>query len=106
MSTAKRTTESTVRYIEVLEPLAETKTKRREVSPRLDGLENKSIGFLDNTKPNADILLAAVADLMTKKYRLANAIQVRKEHVIKTAGPQLLESLAERCDAVITASGD
>lgn len=100
------TTKTEVRYIEVLEPVAETKTVRRETAPRLDTLENKIVGFLDNTKPNADVLLRDLAELMTRKFHLANTIQIRKEHVMKTAGPEIFDSLAERCDAVITASGD
>ncbi|MFH1485194.1 MAG: hypothetical protein ABIH46_03905 [Chloroflexota bacterium] len=106
MTRTKKSTQEAVRYIEVLEPLAETKTKRREVSPRLDSLANKVVGFLDNTKPNADILLSDVAELLAKKQHLSNTIQVRKELVIKTAGPQIFDMLSERCNAVITASGD
>lgn len=106
MSPAKQKAEAATRFVEVLEPVAETKTIRREVTPRLDSLDGKIVGFLDNTKPNAATLLSAVADLLTKKHHLANTIQTRKELVIKTAGPQIFDMLTERCDAVVTASGD
>ncbi|MBI2907498.1 MAG: hypothetical protein HYX92_07595 [Chloroflexi bacterium] len=94
------------RFVEVLEPVSESKTVRREITSRLDSLDGKIVGFLDNTKPNADTLLSAVADLLTRKHHLANAIQVRKALVIKTAGPEIFQMLTERADAVVTASGD
>ena len=72
--------------------------------PRLSELKGKAIGFLQNGKPNGDILLSRLADLMQKKYGLLQARMRAKPRVTEPAG--FIEELASECQGVINAIGD
>ncbi len=72
--------------------------------PRMGELKGKVVGFLHNGKPNADILLARLADLLREKYGLAQARMRSKPRVTEPA--EFLEELAGECHGVVNALGD
>jgi hypothetical protein len=72
--------------------------------PRLGELKGKVIGFLHNGKPNADILLARLADLLREKHALAQARIRSKPRVTEPA--EFIEELAGECHGVVNALGD
>ena len=72
--------------------------------PRLSELEGKAIGFLQNGKPNADILLSRLAGLMQKKYGLSQVRMRAKPRVTEPA--DFIEALASECQGVVNAIGD
>ncbi len=72
--------------------------------PRLGELKGKVIGFLQNGKPNADILLSRLADLLRGKYGLAQARSRAKPRVTEPA--EFIEALARECQGVVNAIGD
>jgi len=72
--------------------------------PRLAELEGKVIGFLQNGKPNADILLSRLAGLMQKKYGLSQVQMRAKPRVTEPA--DFIEALASECQGVVNAIGD
>jgi hypothetical protein len=72
--------------------------------PRLGELKGKVIGFLQNGKPNGDILLSRLADLMQKKYGLSQARTRAKPRVTEPA--EFIEALANECQGVVNAIGD
>ena len=72
--------------------------------PRLGELKGKVIAFLQNGKPNADILLSRLADLMQKKYSLAEVRSRAKPRVTEPA--EFIEELAHECQGVVNAIGD
>ena len=63
-------------------------------------------GFLDNRKNNADRLLARIRDVMQAQFAFADIVWRPKFIYSRTAAPEILEELAERCQFVITAIGD
>jgi hypothetical protein len=73
-------------------------------APRLGELKGKVIGFLQNGKPNADVLLSRLADLLQKKYGLAQARTRSKPRVTEPA--EFIEALANECQGVANAIGD
>ena len=72
--------------------------------PRLGELKGKTIGFLQNGKPNADILLSRLASLMQKKYGLSQVRMRAKPRVTEPA--DFIEALASECQGVVNAIGD
>ena len=72
--------------------------------PRLGELEGKVIGFLQNGKPNADILLSRLAGLMQNKYALAQVRTRAKPRVTEPA--DFIEALTSECQGVVNAIGD
>ncbi len=73
-------------------------------SPPLD-LNGKTVGFLDNGKRNFDVYLDRTEELLRERFNF-NAIHRRKEAPIKGITGELFHDLVERCDVVITGSGD
>ena len=89
-----------------LNPTGVTKKAVRPVSARPVDLKGKAIGVLWNTKPNADILMTEMANLVAARYAGARVMLRKKEYVSQSAGKALFEELARECDVVITGSGD
>ena len=56
----------------ILIPVAKPKIKEISLSPRVNDLNNKILGFLWNGKPNGDILLHRIEEQLSKRYGLAD----------------------------------
>jgi len=64
------------------------------------------LGLLTNGKVNADRLLDLVREGLEARYRVREVIARAKPSASRVADPAMLEELAARCDAVVTAIGD
>ncbi len=73
-------------------------------SPRLSDLRGKTIVFLQNGKPNADILLTRLARLMRQEYSLEEARSRAKPRATEPAN--FIEEMAGECQGVVNAIGD
>ena len=93
--------------IEVFVPTAEPKIKKLLVNPRVHDLNGKVLGFLWNEKPNGDILLKRLRELITQRYKLARTEweQIEALH-IGVENEQVLNELAEKADIVVIAVCD
>lgn len=90
--------------IELLVPEGRCKTLPILPAPRLGELRGKVIGFLQNGKPNADILLIRLANLMQKEYGLGG---VRSRAKPRASDPAVfIEEMANECQGVVNAIGD
>ena len=69
-------------------------------------LRGKVVGFLDNSKPNADKLAERLAELLKEKYGVANMITRRKLTAQQGAPQKYLDELAAQADFVMTGLGD
>ena len=72
----------------------------------LDGLAGKTIGFIDNAKPNFNNLVDELAELLVNKYHVAKVIKRSKFTPSIPASGKLIDELVAECDAVIAGSGD
>jgi hypothetical protein len=73
-------------------------------APRLGNLGGKTIGFLQNGKPNGDILLARLAYLMQQEYGLQ---EVRFRAKPRASDPAtFIEEMTKECQGVVNAIGD
>ena len=69
----------------------------------LDGLV---IGLLSNNKPNSELLLRNVADLVAQQYSIKEVVEANKGSHRIPAPAAMIADLAERCDVVITATAE
>ena len=88
-------------------------TDRIALAPRPESLDGRVIGLLPNWRPSAVKLLEAVGQLLSERYHLQAVVleQPARELPQRTGGlidalGGTLDSLAERVDVVITATGD
>ena len=70
---------------------------------RLESLDGKSIGFIDNFKPNVGPFLTALEDLIRAEYPNVQTHRVRKE---AQASYLIADRLHGKVDAVVNAWGD
>ena len=75
------------------------------LAPRPMDLAGRVVGLLDNTKEQADVILAAIGDALRERHGVARVVTRRKEHYSKPAKPGLLDALADEVDVAIAAVG-
>ena len=92
--------------IEVLDPTAKAKLGEAPIAPRPASLEGQVLGIIDNSKPNADIFLARVRDLLVRKYRFRDVVAIQKRTVAAPLEEGALALLKERCTVAVNAWGD
>ena len=76
------------------------------LSPRPVTLNGLRIGLLDNTKPNATLLLEEIGSELQSRYGAGETRLYTKDYFGTPATADLLERIADECDVVITAVGD
>ena len=97
----------------VLDPTAKANIPRQEMAPRLEDLEGKRIGFLNNGKPNADIFLVKIEELLSERYHFNGILRRRKIGGVDKGGSagagapeEMIAEFVEKCDVVVNAIGD
>jgi len=90
----------------VLEPISRTGLASRIVWRPLDSLQGKVIGFIDNSKPNFQLLADDLSELLMTRYGAASVVRHRKRSASIPAPDTVFADIAEKCDLVITGSGD
>jgi len=98
--------EGRLRELDIRSPVDSESATRWRAAPRLASLEGKAGGFLGNKKANAEVLLREVSDLMVQRFGLREGIAVDKLIYSLPAADDIIESLAGRCDFVVTAIAD
>lgn len=89
----------------LMSPLGLRIAERNPIAPRLRSLAGTRIGLLDNTKKNADRLLAAVGTILLREHGVSQLVSRRKVSSSPAAPAAMIDELAA-CDAVINAYGD
>ncbi len=75
-------------------------------APRLTILDGKVGGFLGNRKANAEVLLRDVQQIMAQRFGPADGIALDKFIYSRPAADDIIDSLVDRCDFVVTAIAD
>ena len=90
-------------YIEVLDPTGDTAQLDLKPSDHHGGIDNKTIGLLDNGKPNFDVFLTRVEELLREGREPAGIITVRKgdNATSKPLEKADLERLIQECDVIL-----
>jgi hypothetical protein len=81
-------------------PASETTTY-----PRLKDLQGATIGFLSNSKTNAEAILEAVALQLGEKFGITPMLYVKRVPSI-SAETEMLDEIADQCDAAVVAMLD
>ena len=93
--------------IYVLDPVAPPPDAAGHAGRRIDSPRGKVFGFIDNSKPNFAHLVADMAELLTGRYGASGVLTHTKLLGSSVpAGEAVYRDFAERCDVVITGSGD
>jgi hypothetical protein len=90
----------------ILEPIARTGLASRTAWRPLDSLQGKVVGFIDNSKPNFRFLADDLSELLVTRYGAASVVRHRKRSASIPAPDAMFADVAEKCDLVITGSGD
>ena len=88
------------------DPTATRQPEAEKSGPRLATLSGKTVGFIDNAKPNFDHLVDDLADLLVAEYGVKQVIKRRKRSASVPAPEEVVRELADQCDVVIAGSGD
>lgn len=93
--------------ITVLSPVARVLSKDLTKTPRLKTLNGKVMGILWNTKPNGDILLRRIQEVLSARFHLAGVIWQQKPKSADVAAPaEIIRELALKADFVVAATCD
>ena len=90
----------------LVDPSAPAWPQATAASRRLESLQGKVVGFIDNAKPNFDHLAVEIGMLLTERHGVARVVTHRKRSASLPVAAEALESLSAECDLVITGSGD
>ena len=75
-------------------------------APRLPTLAGTRVGIIDDCKPNADVLLEELAQVLRTRYEISDVRWHRKLSASRPAVAEAIKDLAENCDSVIIGIGD
>jgi hypothetical protein len=93
-------------HIRMLDPTVAPDLVEATAAKRLGGLDGKVLGLLANGKVNGDALLELVREELAARYQLQAVVLRAKPNASRVAPAEIMEDLAARCDAVVTAIGD
>ena len=89
----------------VFEPTVIDQVAPIPAAQRLSGLRGKRLGFVDNSKCNADLFIRRIAAQLTDRYATVEGPVIRKLAPKDHLSEKDLAHLAE-CDAVVQCFGD
>lgn len=92
--------------IEIFSPLGRAAPRATVDRVGVPDLRGATIGVLDNTKPNAREIMAAVAGRIADEFDAAEVIVERKRSAAEGAPPELIQRLSGAAHLVFAGSGD
>jgi hypothetical protein len=92
--------------ITVLSPVGERRQASLDVPPLPGNLRGLTVGFVDNTKHNFDLLVREMGTLLRERLGVKAVVHRRKANASTPAADEIIEGLAKDCDLVFAGSGD
>ena len=89
--------------IKLVNPVGSRAVARGALARRLDTLNGKSIGFIDNIKPNANLFIQYIGEMMRADYTDIETHAVRKNF---TSSKLIAHELEGKVQALVNAWGD
>jgi hypothetical protein len=92
----------TTKYIEVYNPTGINEQQAIKTSAGPGDLNGKHIGFIDNGKPNFDIFLIRLTELLSEKFKFSGITHAKKKEKDTGAalGPAEMQKLID-CDIIL-----
>src|SRR3546814_14698826 len=72
-------------------PAGGAKAEQFDIAPKLESLQGKRLGLLDNSKTNAEKYLKMVGKILVDRYGVAEVKLFRKDALSKPAPAEVLE---------------
>jgi hypothetical protein len=94
---------STANTVKLVNPVGQRAVERAALARRLDTLSGKSIGFIDNIKPNANLFVQYIEEMIRNDYKGVETHTVRKNF---TSSKLIANELEGRVQALVNAWGD
>lgn len=76
------------------------------LAPRVSSLRGKTLGLLDNGKPNGSVLLSEVGRHLQEEYQLGDTYMYTKSYFGTPVEEPLIDSIRAECDIAAAAIGD
>src|SRR3546814_10456366 len=76
-----------------LDPAGVAKAEQFDIAPKLESLQGKRLGLLDNSKTNAEKYLKMVGKILVDRYGVAEVKLFRKDALSKPAPAEVLDEL-------------
>ena len=92
--------------ITVLSPVGERRQATLALPPLPNDLRGLTVGFLDNTKHNFDLLVHEMGTLLKERFGVKAVVHRKKANASTAAADEIIEGLAKDCDLVFAGSGD
>jgi hypothetical protein len=90
----------------VLDPTIGPDAGGLELTQRPTGLQGKTVGLMENSKPNSDRILAHVGEILQERYGVAELVFASKGDSSTSAPVDILDDLVRRCHFAVTGIGD
>ena len=88
------------------DPRGTVEADTHPLSPRPERVDGQRLGVLDNSKWNANRLLAATLTELGRRVGFAGVARYKKDSFSRNAPPELLERIADEADLALVAIGD
>ena len=92
--------------IVVLSPIATVGRAAMAAPPMPREWAGRTVGFLDNAKPNFDRFSDRLGDLLRERHGVKDVVRRRKANSSTPAPVELLTRMAKECDIVLAGSAD
>ena len=89
-----------------LDPRGGSMHENTSIAQRPRTLDGLVVGLLSNNKPNSELLLRDVANLVKKQYAVKNVVEANKRSHRIPAPAEMIAEMAEQCDVVIAATAE
>jgi hypothetical protein len=89
--------------IRIVNPVGQRAVARMALARRLETLNGKSIGFIDNIKPNAGLFIQYIEEMMRTEFKGIQTHTVRKNF---TSSKLIANELEGKVQALVNAWGD
>lgn len=76
------------------------------LAPRLGSLRGKTLGLLDNGKPNGSVLLTEIGRYLRERYGLRDVIMYTKHYFGTPVQQTQIEKILAECNFAVAAIGD
>lgn len=94
---------SAANTIRIVNPVGLRAAERIALARRLETLSGKSIGFIDNIKPNAGLFIQYIEDMLRAQFSGVQTHTVRKNF---TSSKLIANELEGKVQALVNAWGD
>jgi hypothetical protein len=94
---------TSARLVKLVNPVGQRAAAAVTLAPRLATLNGKSIGFIDNMKPNANLFVQYIEEMIRAEYPDVRTQTVRKNY---TSSRLIANQLEGKVDCLVNAWGD